>query len=87
LVGGLTNVIGLRPSVDSGLPISLLQPLTGQYLQSSFENDSWNSNDVDEPPRFTEVSSINKTEQLFCLTSIVFAGKHLRSQDSIEELP
>ena len=59
MVGGLTNVIGLRPSVDSGLLIGELQPLTGQYLQSSFENDSWNSNDVGEPPRFTEVGSIN----------------------------
>ncbi len=28
----------------------------------------------------------NWTEQLFCLTSIVFAGKHLRSQDAIEEM-
>ncbi len=73
--------------MDSGLLIGELQPLTGQYLQSSFENDSWNSNDVGEPPRFTEVGSINETEQLFSLSSIVFAGKQLRSRDAIEEMP
>ena len=27
------------------------------------------------------------TEQLFCLTSIVFAGKHLHRQDAIEKIP